>query len=124
MAKIIVADDEPTHLDLVAAILERAGHDVVAVASGRACLDHLGQQPADLVISDVFMPGMDGFQLMAELTNRGIVIPLVAMTGGMRGHFEPFSAIMTRLGAQAVVTKPFTAEQLMDVVNRCLATHS
>lgn len=124
MAKIIVADDEPTHLDLVAAILERAGHDVVAVASGRACLDHLGQQPADLVISDVFMPGMDGFQLMAELTNRGIVIPLVAMTGGMRGHFEPFSAIMTRLGAQAVVTKPFTAEQLMDVVNRCLATRS
>lgn len=124
MAKIIVADDEPTHLDLVAAILERAGHDVVAVASGRACLDHLGQYAADLVISDVFMPGMDGFQLMAELTNRGIGIPLVAMTGGMRGHFEPFSAIMTRLGAQAVVTKPFTAEQLMDVVNRCLATRS
>lgn len=124
MAKIIVADDEPTHLDLVAAILERAGHDVVAVASGRACLDHLGQQPADLVISDVFMPGMDGFQLMAELSNRGIVIPLVAMTGGMRGHFEPFSAIMTRLGAQAVITKPFTAEQLMDVVNRCLAARA
>lgn len=122
MAKIIVADDEPTHLDLVAAILERAGHDVVAVASGRACLDHLGQHAADLVISDVFMPGMDGFQLMAELSNRGITIPLVAMTGGMRGHFEPFSAIMTRLGAQAVVTKPFTAAQLMDVVNRCLAT--
>jgi len=124
MAKIIVADDEPTHLDLVAAILERAGHDVVALESGRACLEHLGQHAADLVISDVFMPGMDGFQLMAELSNRGITVPLVAMTGGMRGHFEPFSAIMSRLGACAVVTKPFTAEQLMDVVNRCLAARN
>lgn len=124
MAKIIVADDEPSHLDLVATILERAGHCVTAVASGRTCLDHLDAQPFDLVVSDIFMPGMDGIQLMTEIGRRGLSVPLIAMTGGMRGHFEPFSDIIARLGASSVLTKPFTADQLLSVVNRCLTAQA
>jgi len=121
MAKIIVADDEPTHLDLVATILERAGHQVVAVTSGRDCLGQLSLGPVDLVISDIFMPGMDGFQLVAEISKRGLEVPVIGMTGGMRGHFEPFSDIMSRLGARLILAKPFSGEQLLQAVNQSLA---
>lgn len=120
MARIVIADDEPSHLDLVATILERAGHDVVTFGSGTSCLDYLNEQSADMVISDIYMPGMDGLQLMAELSRRGLAIPLVAMTGGMRGRFGPASDVVTRLGAYAVLTKPFTPAQLLDAVGDCL----
>lgn len=120
MARIVIADDEPSHLDLVATILERAGHDTVTFSTGASCLDYLDGQPADLVISDIYMPEMDGLQLMAELTRRGLAVPLVAMTGGMRGRFGPASDVITRLGACAVLTKPFTQDQLLGVVDDCL----
>jgi CheY-like chemotaxis protein len=120
MAKIIVADDEPTHLDMVATILERAGHEVVAVADGKACLNHLAQDDIDLVVTDIFMPDMDGFQLIAALRLRNNQIPVVGMTGGMRGRIAPFADILSRLGANSVLTKPFSSQELLEAVRSSL----
>lgn len=120
MTRIIVADDEPLHLELIATILERAGYEVVTVENGAACLAQLGNGGINLIITDIFMPGMDGFQLASEANLWGYDIPMIAMTGGMRGHFEPFSGIMTRLGARTVLKKPFTAEQLLEAVRQSL----
>lgn len=120
MAKIVVADDEPTHLDLVATMLERAGHLVIPLGCGRDCLECLDKLRPDLLVSDIFMPGLDGFQLTAEIANRGLRVPVIAMTGGMRGQVQGFSDIISRLGAYAVLIKPFTADQLLRIVDQCL----
>lgn len=120
MARIIVADDEPIHQELVATILKRAGYEVITVENGARCLQLLSNEAIDLVITDIFMPEMDGFQLASDAAMWGFDVPMIAMTGGMRGHFEPFSSIMTRLGAKTVLTKPFTAEQLLSAVRQIL----
>lgn len=116
MVKIIVADDEPTHLELVATILERAGHDVIAVASGYACLHQLRSDGVDLVVADIFMPDLDGLQMMALMRNNGTRIPVIAMTGGMKGQLSSFTDIMSRLGARSILTKPFSAHDLLSAV--------
>lgn len=120
MARIIVADDEPTHLELVSTMLERAGHDVVAVSDGNACLDRLADGDIDLVVTDVFMPNLDGFQLVSALRNQGARIPVIGMTGGMKGRITPFTDIMARLGACSVLTKPFSGEDLLAAVRSSL----
>jgi CheY-like chemotaxis protein len=120
MARIIVVDDEPTHLDLVSTILERAGHEVLAVTDGKACLSLLAESHVDLVVTDVFMPHLDGFQLMAAIHNQGDPFPVIGMTGGMRGHVKPFTDIMDRLGAVAVLTKPFSSDELLAAVRSSL----
>ena len=116
MARIIVADDEPTHLELVATILERAGHEVVAVSTGHGCLHQLKADGVDLLVIDIFMPDLDGLQLMAAIRARGSRIPVIGMTGGMNGQVTPFLDIMLRLGACSVLTKPFSGDELLRAV--------
>lgn len=116
MVKIVVADDEPTHLDLVATILERAGYEVIAVTSGYACLHQLHSNGIDLVVADIFMPDLDGLQIMAAMRNNGTRIPVIAMTGGMKGQLSSFTDIMSRLGAHSILTKPFSADDLLRAV--------
>ena len=113
MAKIIVVDDEPTHQELVATILERAGHDVVAVSNGADCLRLLEAESIDLVVADIFMPDLDGLQLLAVMRAHGSRVPVIGMTGGMRGVVAPFTDIMSRMGASSVLTKPFSGEELV-----------
>ncbi|MDO8608637.1 MAG: response regulator [Phaeospirillum sp.] len=120
MARIIVVDDEPTHLDLVSTTLERAGHEVLAVTDGTICLSLLTEGQIDLVVTDVFMPHLDGFQLMAAIHNHGDPFPVIGMTGGMKGCVKPFTDILERLGAVAVLTKPFSSDELLSAVRSSL----
>ena len=120
MVKIIVADDEPHHLDLVTTILTRDGHEVIGVQSGADCLDHLGREDFALLVVDAFMPGVDGFHVLAALNDRGYKLPVVGMTGGVKGRIKPFRDIMLRLGAGRVLAKPFTSADLRDAVNEAL----
>jgi CheY-like chemotaxis protein len=116
MARIVVLDDEPIHLELVATILERAGHEVIALPNGLACLDLLTRDRIDLVVTDIFMPGLNGLQLMAQIRARGVRIPVIGMTGGMTGQIRPFVDTMSRLGAASVLTKPFSGVELLRAI--------
>ena len=120
MVKIIVADDEPTHQEFVATILVRAGHSVISVANGKECLRQLEECSTDLVVADIFMPHLDGIQMLTMMRAQGRRIPVIGMTGGMRGVISPFTDIMSRMGACAVLIKPFSGEYLLRAVQRSL----
>jgi len=120
MAKIIVVDDEPTHLDFVATILERAGHDVVAIGNGADCLERIEANAFDVMVADIFMPDLDGLRLLAAMRARGSRIPVIGMTGGMKGVVAPFADIMSRMGARSVLTKPFSGDELLRAVQASL----
>ena len=122
MIKIVVADDEPLHLDVVEAMLERAGYSVITVGDGKTCLKYLQNNDVDLVITDIFMQGSDGFGLISAIKEQGIKAPIVAMTGGFKGDIASYQEIMVKLGALAVLSKPFTQEQLLTTVNMALKT--
>lgn len=125
--RLLVVDDEPNLLRAVAACLKAAGYDVSTARSGREALLQLAEAVPDLLISDIRMPGMDGYQLARQLRGspRTALVPIVFLTAKdeRSDRIEGF-----RAGVDAYLTKPFEPEELIAVVNGILKrverTHS
>ncbi len=108
--RILVADDDPQMRELVAGLTRELGCEVVEVADGEAALAAVALSPPDLVLSDVSMPGLDGFEvcrrLKADPATR--LIPVVLITGiGNEHKVEGLEA-----GADEFLGKPFSPEEL------------
>jgi CheY-like chemotaxis protein len=102
---------------LASRLLERQGHTVVVVSDGRQALEALEKQKFDLVVMDVSMPEMDGFEAAAAIRAReegtGSHIPIIAMTAhAMKGDRERCLAA----GMDAYVSKPIQASELFQAV--------
>ncbi len=117
--------DTPTHLLLVEddddlrfaleSTLRRAHWSVTAVASAEAGLDALQQRSADLIVSDIRLPGMDGMKLLERVRERSSHTPVVLMTA----HADAMLAIAAlKAGARDLLLKPFGVEELVEVVRR------
>ena len=128
MAKrLLVVDDEPNLLRAVAACLKSAGYEVNTARSGREALLQLAEAVPDLLVSDIRMPGMDGYQLARQLRGspRTALVPIVFLTAKdeTADRIEGF-----RAGVDAYLTKPFEPDELIAVVdgilNRIERTHS
>jgi DNA-binding NarL/FixJ family response regulator len=127
MKRLLVVDDEPNLLRAVAACLRAGGHDVSTARSGREALVQLAEAVPDLVVSDIRMPGMDGYQLARQLRGspRTALVPIVFLTAKdeTADRIEGF-----RAGVDAYLTKPFEPAELIAVVNGILnrveRTHS
>ncbi|MGA7804984.1 response regulator [Bradyrhizobium sp.] len=125
MARILVVDDDPVMQLTIRLLLERAGHDVVVAGDGRkglAALDHGG---FDLLLLDIFMPAMDGFETMRLVRQRRPTLPIIAMSGRPTTPDpspEPdFLMMATKLGAVRSLPKPFKPAALQALVADCLA---
>jgi two-component system, OmpR family, alkaline phosphatase synthesis response regulator PhoP len=119
MAKILAVDDEPHIVRLAQIALERAGHTVVTARDGREGLSKVASEHPDLVVMDVMMPYMDGFEALGHLkrdpTTRDI--PVIMLTAKAMD-----SDISTgyRTGADCYLTKPFNPRELVAFVKRIL----
>jgi len=108
MARILLIDDDRSLLELLGDYLRRSGHEVTTVASGHEGIAALGSSPPDLVLLDVTMPGLDGWQVLARLRAEASV-PVIMLTA--RGD-EPDILRGFAGGADDYVTKPFSFAQL------------
>ena len=109
-ARILVVDDEPSITDLVAMAL-RYEHFAVQVAhSGREALDAVETFSPDLVVLDIMMPGIDGFEVARRLRNGGASLPVLFLTA--RDATEDKVRGLT-LGGDDYMTKPFSLEELV-----------
>ncbi len=111
-ASILVVDDEPGIREIVATLLMEARFDVRAAADGRAALALHQDKPADLIVSDVMMPRLDGYGLVAVLRQRGDRTPVILLSAAGR------PAGGNRVYA---LGKPFDLDVLMALVARALA---
>jgi len=120
MPRTIVIDDDPGIRRAVAAHLRGAGHVVELAASGREALDLLKAAPADLVITDINMPDMDGIEVIMALRDQSPDVPIIAISGG--GLFPPdlLLANAELLGVVESLVKPFEASELLGAVSRAL----
>ncbi len=111
-ASILVVDDDPLILDVVAAALDAAGYDVVTAEDGRQALDRVAEVLPDLIVSDLEMPHMDGLELLRALREDRLTrgIPFVFLT--TRGRVEDVIAGL-HLGADDYVPKPFELSELV-----------
>ncbi len=114
--QVLVVDDEPRYLKLVGYNLEAAGYEVITAASGEEALSlFAGKSPA-LIILDIRLPGIDGYETCTRIREFSSV-PIIMLTA--KGE-EREKVQGLRLGADDYVTKPFGAEELMARVETVL----
>lgn len=115
--RILIVDDEPEIGRLLSLILRGAGFEVAAVEDGRAALEHLAASATDLVLLDVIMPELDGFETLRRIRESlpTATLPVLMLTAGAGAGDR---ARAERLGADDFIAKPFDP---VDVVERVRA---
>ena len=121
MANILIIDDSPTDIRVFSTLLERAGHQVIAVSSAEEGIERARAEPPHLVIMDVIMPGMNGFQATRTLTRDPLTakVPIVMIT---TKSMETDRVWGMRQGAKAFITKPVNEKDLLACINDLLAS--
>jgi two-component system nitrogen regulation response regulator NtrX len=116
---ILIVDDEPDIRRSLSGVLEDEGYAAHAVASGEACLDELGRQPCELVLLDVWLPGMDGMEALTRIQEMPLPErPVVVMISG-HGNIET-AVKATKLGAFDFLEKPLTIQKISVVAKNAL----
>jgi DNA-binding response OmpR family regulator len=108
MARVLVVDDDLTVREVVVSYLRAAGHVVDEAADGESALTTMGETPADLVVLDLMLPGIDGLEVCRRLRATGDV-PVIMLTA--LGS-EADRVVGLELGADDYVTKPFSPREL------------
>ncbi len=109
MAHILVVDDEPAIVTVVRERLERDGFAVRSAASGEEALAHMEADPADLIVLDLMLPGIDGFEVLRRLRRGGHTVPVIVLTA----RDEDVDKIVgLELGADDYLVKPFNPREL------------
>ncbi len=113
---ILVVDDEPDAREIVQRILEEQGASVMLAASAKEALETLGARTPSAIVSDIGMPGMDGYELVQRLRARETearAVPAIALTAYVRAEDR---ARALAVGYQGHVAKPLVASMLVAAV--------
>ncbi|HET9886652.1 MAG TPA: response regulator [bacterium] len=122
MAKrILVVDDQESMRQMLSDLLEVMGHEACAVEGGESALNNLRQQSADLVITDLNMPVMNGMELMKQIKSEFPGIPVIIITG--YGSFNTEKQVLSN-GADGYIPKPCTIHRVQQTVNQALGVVS
>ncbi|MCP9473157.1 MAG: sigma-54 dependent transcriptional regulator [Nitrospira sp.] len=120
-AHILVVDDEVNIRNALSTLLEKRGHDAKGIGTAEEAFRYLEERPADLVITDVRMPGMDGIEFLRRLKDKWPSTEVVIMTAF--GSIDAAVEAM-RLGAYDYLTKPVDRERFPMVVEKALERHA
>jgi len=117
MAKIVIIDDDAQLRRSLARLLSEDGHEVKGIGSGEAGIDYLSNHPADLVILDLRLPGMDGMETFQAIKELDPKLPVIIMTA----YGTTDTAIeATKQGAFDYVLKPFEVKSFLKIVDEAL----
>ena len=114
---ILIVDDEPGVRTALTGVLRDEGYTVEAVPSGEACLERVTQGTVDLVLLDVWLPGLDGLATLSRLRERQVDVQVVLISG--HGNIE-FAVRAIKMGAFDFVEKPLSLEKTVLVVRNAL----
>jgi len=116
---VLVVDDQEEILDLTCSVLGAAGHLVSRASSGLQALDRLAEQPCDLVLLDINMPGMDGWEVLRLIRADDTLAALPVVMFSVKGEVGDKIQGMQE-GAVDYITKPFEVDALLARVRRLL----
>jgi len=121
MKHILLVDDVPAVRLSIRAALEAVGHHVVEASDGKEALTLLDSHPVDLIVTDLWMPNLDGIELLKRLRISNANVKVIAISGGgMRKPIDVSTALAQTWGADAVLYKPFDNDDLVNEINRLL----
>ena len=123
MARILVADDDPLSIKLLNFRLRSVGHEVISAVDGGEALEITTREKPDLVLLDIMMPVMNGFQVLRKLKSQEETknIPVIMLTSKVQEKDVVFGL---EAGAEDYITKPFSFAELNARVNHVLASRS
>ncbi len=119
MAHILVVDDSPTETHIISTALEKQGHRISVAVDGKDGVEKATQIIPDLILMDVVMPELNGFQATRQLTKQPATanIPVIMVTTKDQKTDRMWAE---RQGAKGYITKPFVEDELIQEVNRLL----
>jgi CheY-like chemotaxis protein len=123
--RILVVDDEKPVRDALAILLRHEGYRVVVAESGHTAVEAIEAFTFDLIIVDIFMPGMNGLETIKVFHTDAPSVPIIAMSGYASGSGfvdNDFFRTAMDFGATCCMRKPFTREQLLDAIAFCRAS--
>ncbi|MBI5097641.1 MAG: sigma-54-dependent Fis family transcriptional regulator [Nitrospirae bacterium] len=116
-AKVLIVDDEESILETLTGILEDEGHEVITASSGEKALMLFNESPPDLVLMDVWMPGMDGIETLKSIKEKSRDACVIMISG----HSNIDTAVHAiKLGAYDFMEKPLSLEKVTLIVRRAL----
>jgi CheY-like chemotaxis protein len=110
---VLVVDDDPGIRGFIVMTLRAEGYSVAVGANGKQGLERLAEQQPDVILLDLSMPVMNGWEFQQQVRRMNLHIPIVFMTAGYSARAEA-----ERCGAEGYLSKPFEVEDLIDIVGR------
>ena len=114
---VLVVDDEEPVRDIVAKLVKHIGYPVIEAANGKEALDLLTKEQVTILITDIRMPEMDGFELMKTVRTEFPDLHIICMTG--HGGTYSYTDVVS-FGATDYITKPFTIDEMSAKLSRVL----
>lgn len=121
MNTVLIVDDDPLARDSLRLMLERAGYQVVEATDGLEAMKLFKGSPADLVVTDIFMPEMDGIEIIRELRILSPEVKIIAVSGGGLISEKEMLKIASGFGVDATFSKPFDSQEFLDTVATIIA---
>jgi len=120
MARILIVDDSPSQLMGIRRIVEKLGHEALTAEDGAAGVEVAKREVPDLILMDVVMPNLNGFQATRSITREPTTshIPIILVTTKDQDTDRVWGM---RQGAKAYITKPFGETELADIIQEWLA---
>lgn len=122
MARILIVEDEANIVKLISIRLERLGHVISSAGNGVAALDAARELRPDLILLDVMIPLLNGFQVLEQLKADAATAPIPVLMLTARGHERDIVAGLEG-GAEDYIVKPFSFPELISRVSSALARH-
>jgi CheY-like chemotaxis protein len=120
MISVLIADDEPILRKNLGRFLESLGYHVRLAANGKEAVAAMDERAPDVLLTDLNMPDMDGFEILTQLRARGSPLPVIAMSGGGRFDKALLLDSAAALGALITLQKPFELDELRDAIAEVL----
>jgi CheY-like chemotaxis protein len=118
--KVLIVDDTPSDRVILKSYLSQLGHEVVEAENGKTALKTIENQRFDLVISDVIMPEKDGIEVLSAVKKDHEGIKIILISGGGHGSAGEYLEVAKVLGADEILSKPFSMDELKSVIERAL----
>lgn len=112
-SSVLVIEDDAITRTTIASVLEDLGYQVFTAENGRAGLDLYAAEPADLVITDIYMPEKDGIETIMSLREKAVSPKIIAMSGGGEASGMDVLRMARLLGADATMLKPVSVPRML-----------
>lgn len=121
MSRILLVDDHEPVIISLQMMIEGMGHETLTATSARQAITVQQSTPVDVLVTDIFMPDMDGYELIQRFRRDYPEVQVIAISGGIpRAPGGPYLEVAEKMGARWVLRKPFSPTQFIDII--CQAT--